>query len=299
MLPHAAHARQVVLELGQLDLELAVGGDGVLGEDVEDQLRPVDHARVERVLEVALLRRRQLVVDEQALGLGRLEALLELLDLALADVGALRRPRPVLDDAAERLDARGARQLLDLGQLRVGIRTLGQHREDEAALRVVRSRLPGTWNHRASMTPAAESPDLAGRTLALVDIASPSREEAAVYDYVTAHVPLERAYDDGESVLYAKRGGRPLVLLAGSHRHGAGAGEPARPDRERRRPRARSDRHEGRPRGDDRARPLGRRPPSSPTTSGSSSSRARSSARPTTRFRPCSRRRRSWTRPRS
>jgi succinyl-diaminopimelate desuccinylase len=56
---------------------------------------------------------------------------------------------------------------------------------------------------------------LADRTLALVDIASPSREEAAIYDYVTAHVPLERVYDDGESVLYAKRSGKPLVLLAG------------------------------------------------------------------------------------
>ncbi len=65
------------------------------------------------------------------------------------------------------------------------------------------------------MTPVAANSDLAGRTLALVDIASPSREEAAVYDYVTEHVPLERVYDDGESVLYAKRSGRPLVLLAG------------------------------------------------------------------------------------
>ena len=30
MLPHAPHARQVVLELGQLDLELPLGADGVL-----------------------------------------------------------------------------------------------------------------------------------------------------------------------------------------------------------------------------------------------------------------------------
>ena len=91
MLPHAPHARQVVLELRQLDLELPLGAHGVLGEDVEDQLRPVDHARVERVLEVALLRRVELVVDEQALGLAVGEALLQLLELALADVGALRR----------------------------------------------------------------------------------------------------------------------------------------------------------------------------------------------------------------
>ena len=39
--------------------------DGVLGEDVEDQLRAVDDARLERVLEQALLARVELVVDEQ------------------------------------------------------------------------------------------------------------------------------------------------------------------------------------------------------------------------------------------
>ena len=58
-------------------------------------------------------------------------------------------------------------------------------------------------------------PALASRTLDLVDIASPSREEAEVYAYVKEHVPLPVAYDDGQSLLYARRGGRPLVLLAG------------------------------------------------------------------------------------
>jgi succinyl-diaminopimelate desuccinylase len=56
---------------------------------------------------------------------------------------------------------------------------------------------------------------LADRTLALVDIPSESRSEAAVYEYVTGAVPLPRAYDDGESVLFAQRSGKPLVLLAG------------------------------------------------------------------------------------
>jgi succinyl-diaminopimelate desuccinylase len=65
------------------------------------------------------------------------------------------------------------------------------------------------------MTAATPTPDLAGRTLELVDIASPSREEMLLYSYVAAAVPLARAYDDGESVLYAKRTGKPLVLLAG------------------------------------------------------------------------------------
>ena len=56
---------------------------------------------------------------------------------------------------------------------------------------------------------------LAGLTLALVDIPSPSHDEEMVYDYVRSAVHLPRVHDDGESLLYAKRGGKPLVLLAG------------------------------------------------------------------------------------
>ena len=144
MLPHAAHPRQVVLELRELDLELSLGADGMLGEDVEDQLRAVDHARPDRVLEVALLHRIELAVDEQALGVGLVEELLQLLELALADVGSLGRTRPMLHDAADRLDAGRPCELLDLGQLVVGICSLSQDREDEPALRLL-----GTWNHQA------------------------------------------------------------------------------------------------------------------------------------------------------
>ncbi len=56
---------------------------------------------------------------------------------------------------------------------------------------------------------------LAQRTLDLVNIPSESRSEAELYDYVLGAVPLEQAYSDGESVLFAKRTGKPLVLLAG------------------------------------------------------------------------------------
>ena len=65
MLPHPPHSRQVVFELCELDLELSLGAHGVLGEDVEDQLRPIDDACLEGVLERPLLRRAQLVVDDQ------------------------------------------------------------------------------------------------------------------------------------------------------------------------------------------------------------------------------------------
>jgi len=56
---------------------------------------------------------------------------------------------------------------------------------------------------------------LAQRVLDLVDIPSESRQEAAAHDYVAANVPLEAAFSDGESLIYAKRSGKPLVLLAG------------------------------------------------------------------------------------
>jgi succinyl-diaminopimelate desuccinylase len=56
---------------------------------------------------------------------------------------------------------------------------------------------------------------LTQRTLDLVNIPSESRSEAELYDYVISAVPLEQAYSDGESVLFAKREGKPLVLLAG------------------------------------------------------------------------------------
>jgi hypothetical protein len=58
-----------------------------LREDVEDQRRPVEHLDVEFLLEVALLRRRQLVVEDDGGVVERLTLGDDLLDLALADVG--------------------------------------------------------------------------------------------------------------------------------------------------------------------------------------------------------------------
>ena len=56
---------------------------------------------------------------------------------------------------------------------------------------------------------------LADRTLDLVNIASVSGNEAEAYGYIKANVPLDAVFDDGETLLYAKRAGKPLVLLAG------------------------------------------------------------------------------------
>jgi succinyl-diaminopimelate desuccinylase len=56
---------------------------------------------------------------------------------------------------------------------------------------------------------------LAHRTLDLVNIPSESRNEADLARYIEASVPLDTAWTDGESLIYAKREGKPLILLAG------------------------------------------------------------------------------------
>jgi succinyl-diaminopimelate desuccinylase len=56
---------------------------------------------------------------------------------------------------------------------------------------------------------------LADLTLDLVNIPSESGQEAALFDYLAANVSLERAFDDGESLIFQQRSGKPLVLLAG------------------------------------------------------------------------------------
>jgi succinyl-diaminopimelate desuccinylase len=59
------------------------------------------------------------------------------------------------------------------------------------------------------MTTAVPAPDLAARTLQLVDVPSESRSEAVLVDLVRAVMPGEPRFDDGEVLLY---GDGPVVL---------------------------------------------------------------------------------------
>ena len=131
VLPHAPHARQVVLELSELDLELSLGRDGVLREDVEDQLRPVDDAGRQRVLERALLRRLELVVDDQHLGSCVAVRRLELLELALADVAPRIGPDAMLDDLSDGRHAGRPGELPQLRELLVAVHAFREHGEHE------------------------------------------------------------------------------------------------------------------------------------------------------------------------
>ena len=116
MRPQPAHAGEVVLELGQLDLELALGRVGVVGEDVEDHGGAVDHGHPERRLQVALLARRELVVDCDQVGVAGRDLLLQLGELAAPEVAVGVRAVPLLDHLAGGGYPGGAKQLLQLGE---------------------------------------------------------------------------------------------------------------------------------------------------------------------------------------
>jgi hypothetical protein len=86
----------------------------VLGEDVEDERRAVDHLDLGPLLQVAQLRRRELAVADHRVGTGRLDHGAQLVDLAPADVGGGVGARAPLNQPFEHL---GARCLGERGQL--------------------------------------------------------------------------------------------------------------------------------------------------------------------------------------
>ena len=153
VLPHSPHARQVVLELRQLDLELAFGAASMLGEDVEDQLGTVDDACFERVLEDALLGRVELAVHQQHVGSRGLVGSFQLLELPLADVTAWVGRAALLDKLIDGLDERSAGELAQLVQLRFGVRPFRQHSQDEPALGLGPGRRVGLARRHPSIMP--------------------------------------------------------------------------------------------------------------------------------------------------
>ena len=118
--PQPGQPRQLVLELGELDLEAALVGLGVEGEDVEDQPAPVDHLDVEQLLERPLLARRELVVGDEHVEAGLALGRGQLLRLALADVPVRVHVAAVLPLGADDLGAGGGGQVGQLGERVLG-----------------------------------------------------------------------------------------------------------------------------------------------------------------------------------
>ena len=112
--PQPAHAGEVVFELCQLDLQLALGAVGVRGEYVQDHRGAVDHRQAQRLLEVALLPRAQLVVAGDQVGIAGARHGPDFGHLAGAQVGVGMRTLAALDELAHDAHAGGAQKLCEL-----------------------------------------------------------------------------------------------------------------------------------------------------------------------------------------
>mmetsp|Transcript_26705 Transcript_26705/g.83651 ORF Transcript_26705/g.83651 Transcript_26705/m.83651 type:complete len:604 (-) Transcript_26705:37-1848(-) len=138
--PEPREPRQAVAREGELHLQDALLGAGVLAEDVQDERRAVQHldARLlaaEGRLEVALLPRAQLLVQDHGLAPQRLHGRAHLAHLAGPDVGPRVRLLQRLALRAHDIEPRGARQLRELAHGREQAEALRQ-RQLAAALQL-------------------------------------------------------------------------------------------------------------------------------------------------------------------
>ena len=126
--PLAAQAGQAIAQLGQLDLELALVRPGPLGEDVEDELGPVDGLDLDLVLDVPLLGGVEGVVEDDQVGRGLPDLTGDLGDLPLADEPAGVETRPDLEDLPDDLGPGRRGQAGQLGHRLLGLRLFGPGR---------------------------------------------------------------------------------------------------------------------------------------------------------------------------
>ena len=63
-----AQPRQHVFQLRQLHLQLAFAGPRMAGENIEDELGAVDHAHVDKLFDIALLRSGEIVIEQKQIG---------------------------------------------------------------------------------------------------------------------------------------------------------------------------------------------------------------------------------------
>ena len=112
--PAAHQARRDVLELRELHFELAFVAARALREDVEDQPRAIEHAALDEFFEIALLRRRERMIEQHHVGVVLDRGGANFIGLAAAHeesrIGAIAPPA----DADHGNGAGRARELLEL-----------------------------------------------------------------------------------------------------------------------------------------------------------------------------------------
>ena len=109
--PEPRQARQQMLQLRQFDLQLAFARAGALREDVENERRAVEHLAVENLFQVAALRGRKFVVEDDGVDVvpGG-SSCGEFLGLAFADVGGGAGRLQLLNAVADDFAAGGGGQ---------------------------------------------------------------------------------------------------------------------------------------------------------------------------------------------
>ena len=132
--PQAPHPRQVVFELRELHLQLSLGAVRVVGEDVQDHGRAVDHGHAEGLLQIPLLPRHELVVARDQVRVRPRDLRLDLGELAAADVAVGIRAAAHLHRLARGRHAGGAEEFLQLGEGIAVTRRGGQHAQAKGAL---------------------------------------------------------------------------------------------------------------------------------------------------------------------
>ena len=125
--PRPAKSRQHIFQLRQFHLQLAFAGFRMPRKNVEDELRAVNHPLVQDALDIALLGRREIVVKQNQVGIGRSRRSGNLLQLAAADQGSRIGTVAPLQNLADYDRARAGRQRAQFVQrfLRAELRNAG------------------------------------------------------------------------------------------------------------------------------------------------------------------------------
>ena len=152
VVPHPRQPREQILQLRQLDLQSAFAAARALRENIEDQLRAIEHLAREQVFQIASLRRRKLVVENHRGDLLVLERFLDQLRFALPDVVRRRRLLQFLRDGVDHFRAGGVGQLAQflhrIAQVPFRDAILLEADQDRALLRFLRA----NFNHPFAQT---------------------------------------------------------------------------------------------------------------------------------------------------
>ena len=119
--------------MSQFHLKLALSRSRAPGEDVEDELRAIHDLAIEPLAELAQLGWRQLVVEDDDIGVCFRGRLREHVNFAAAEKGGGIGPGPFLQDAKDHAGARSVRQAAELfeGMFRVDPPRPAGHQTDK------------------------------------------------------------------------------------------------------------------------------------------------------------------------